>query len=66
LYKKWIVEQGIYSSISDFIEYFESVYIGIYDKNNILLKPPMYPIKFWNAFDRVKGGIPRTTNALEG
>ena len=41
-------------------EYFELTYVGTATRN------PMFPIKFWNVHDRVKDGIPKTSNFAEG
>ena len=40
--------------------YFEDVYVG----NNFT--EPLFPLNFWNVHERVKNGVPKTSNFVEG
>ena len=48
------------------LTYFETFYIGKLVKNSeTTRKVPVYPIKRWNVFSRVKEGKARTNNSQE-
>lgn len=47
-------------NLKDFLDYFQKTYIGLG------IDAPVFKIEFWNCYERVLEGIPRTTNALEG
>lgn len=63
--KDWIVRKEIINS-GDVLDYFETVYIGIFSTDLIIIKEPMYELSFWNVYQRVFNNIPRTTNSVEG
>ena len=50
---------------SEFIEYFEDNYIGRRGRYN-RGRSPLFPIAFWNCFDRLDQQLPRTNNPQEG
>ena len=46
--------------------YFETFYIGkLVRKSETMRKVPVYPIKRWNVFSRVRDGKARTNNSQE-
>jgi hypothetical protein len=48
-----------------FFEYFESVYIVIFDSNGLKTKKPLYKVEFLNVNDRVIKCILRRNNSVE-
>lgn len=64
LIRKKIYEEK-FDSLINFCEYFEKVYVGEIDDLNNIVKPPIYDIRFWNVFDRIKKNLPRTSNGAE-
>ena len=46
------------------LQYFESTYVG--ELRAGVGANPLFPLDIWNVYDRVVGGLPRTTNCAEG
>ena len=51
--------------ILEFAEYFQQTYVGRWINDNTEI-PGMFPYQIWNMYQRVKDGLPRTNNSLEG
>ncbi len=61
-----LIKEQADSSLSGFLHYFETYYIGIKkNKNSSLRKIPSFPIKLWNVRERVLNDEPRTNNGIE-
>lgn len=50
-------------AFSDFLNYFESTWIGATDRR-LNRKPPFFPIDEWNCFDQLQDNIPGTNNSV--
>ena len=46
------------------LQYFESTYVG--ELRAGVRANPLFPLDIWNVYGRVVGGLPRTTNCVEG
>ena len=46
------------------VDYMEKTFIGTPNRNRPR-KQPLFPVKLWNCWDQLKGGLPRTTNSVE-
>ena len=51
--------------LMDFVKYFQDTYIG-QKVNETVTIPGQFPHLRWNMYGRVKEGLPRTDNSLEG
>jgi len=51
--------------LSDFLDYFESTWIGKLCRNK-KRRNPRFPIELWNCYNLVKYDIPKTNNSVEG
>lgn len=62
--KNWMISK-INVNLSDFFDYFEINYIGIYNDEDVLITEPRYEIGFWNVYLRILKYVARTINAAE-
>ena len=51
--------------LMDFVKYFQDTYVG-QKVNDTIIIPGQFPHLSWNMYSRVKEGLPRTNNSLEG
>ena len=58
------LENDTFDTISPFIGYFESTWIGSF--SNGRRRNPMFGQSMWNMYQRTINNLPRTTNSLEG
>ena len=47
------------------LDYFEDTYIGRRFRRNAPRRPPLFPVKLWNMFNRATEELPRTNNNIE-
>ena len=55
---------NVHASLRPLLEYVEDTYIGRMHRG--VRRDPMFPLSWWNVYDRTLAGDPRTNNAAEG
>ena len=48
-----------------FFSKFQLTYFGEFDSCGFCIKPPVFDVRFWSVFTRIKKQVPRTTNCVE-
>lgn len=61
---RFFVENKNDVSFADFINYFESTWIGTKTRRKYR-KPPFFPIDEWNCYEQLRDNIPGTNNSVE-
>ena len=56
--------QQLMDSLSDFLAYFESTWLGIVQRG--CRRRPKFDVAMWNVYNRVEDNLPRTNNSVEG
>lgn len=62
--RNWHRPTDLPEEIQPVIDYFEDNFIGRPVRNG--RRPPKFSISMWNSYNRVKDGLPRTNNSIEG
>ena len=56
----------MHAHVCVFSDHFEATYIGLPNRHGPGWRVPRYPIPLWNMFLRIRGGMDRTNNVVEG
>lgn len=58
-------EDEFFEKKQEFLNYFETTYIGIQTRTQAKRRRAIYPPEFWGVYERTLDGLPRTNNSME-